>query len=136
MPLLPKESGIWGNNSSTIISTLLYTGPTNGNHRLNSITCVVDLYAITNEIIFFFGYTCSLRVERCSSWRAIFSVSEAEPIFLVFRVVPANASFQSEMNDDHLNVSLNILRFHQILRPNESFHTFLLYSPVNLTPRY
>jgi len=35
-----------------------------------------------------------------------------------------------------LNVSLNILRFHQILRLNESFHTFLLFSPVNLTTYY
>lgn len=33
-------------------------------------------------------------------------------------------------------VSLNMLRFRQILRPNESVHTFPLFSPVNLTPRY
>jgi hypothetical protein len=33
-------------------------------------------------------------------------------------------------------ISLNILRFHQILRPNELFHTFLLVSPVNLTSCY
>ena len=33
-------------------------------------------------------------------------------------------------------VSLNILRFHQILRPNESFHTSLLFSPINLIPCY
>jgi formate hydrogenlyase transcriptional activator len=32
--------------------------------------------------------------------------------------------------------SLNILRFHQILRLNESFHTFLLFSPINLTICY
>jgi hypothetical protein len=31
-----------------------------------------------------------------------------------------------------LTVSLNIVRFHQILRPNESFITFLLFSPVDL----
>ena len=41
-----------------------------------------------------------------------------------------------EMNDDPLNVSLNILRFHQILRPNESFHTFLRLSPINLINCY
>jgi hypothetical protein len=33
-----------------------------------------------------------------------------------------SAFFQLEMNDDHFNVSLNMLRLHQILRPNESFH--------------
>ena len=33
-------------------------------------------------------------------------------------------------------VSLNILRFHQILRPNESFHTSLLFLPINLNMRY
>src|SRR5659263_303403 len=33
-------------------------------------------------------------------------------------------------------VSLNMLRFHQISRSNESFHTFLLSSPVNLTTYY
>jgi hypothetical protein len=33
-------------------------------------------------------------------------------------------------------VSLNILRFHQILRPNESFHTSLLFSPIHLIPCY
>ena len=32
--------------------------------------------------------------------------------------------------------SLNMLRFHQILRPNESFHTFPLFSPINLIPCY
>ena len=30
-------------------------------------------------------------------------------------------------------VSLNILRFHQILRPNEAFNTFLPFSPIDLT---
>jgi hypothetical protein len=35
-----------------------------------------------------------------------------------------------------LNVSLNILRFHKILRPNESFHTFLQFFPVNLIACY
>ena len=35
-----------------------------------------------------------------------------------------------------LKVSLNILRFHQILRSNQSFHTSLLFSPINLIPRY
>ena len=34
------------------------------------------------------------------------------------------------------NVSLNILRFHQILRPNKTFHTFLPLSFVNLTNYY
>ncbi|MCX5827783.1 MAG: hypothetical protein NTV58_07255 [Deltaproteobacteria bacterium] len=34
------------------------------------------------------------------------------------------------------NVPLNILRFHQILRPNESFHAFPLCSPINLIQRY
>jgi len=43
---------------------------------------------------------------------------------------------QSEMNDDHLGVSLNILRFHQMVRPNESFHTFLLFSLFNLIGCY
>jgi hypothetical protein len=33
-------------------------------------------------------------------------------------------------------VSLNMLRFHQILRPNESFQTSLLFSPISLIPRY
>ena len=33
-------------------------------------------------------------------------------------------------------VSLSILRFHQILRLNESFHTFLLFSPINLITCY
>ena len=33
-------------------------------------------------------------------------------------------------------VSLNILMFRQILRPNESFHTFLLFSPVHLIRCY
>ena len=33
-------------------------------------------------------------------------------------------------------ISLNMLRFHQILRPHESFHTFLLFSPINLTNCY
>ena len=33
-------------------------------------------------------------------------------------------------------VSLNMLRFRQILRPNESFHTSLLFSPINLTTYY
>jgi len=35
-----------------------------------------------------------------------------------------------------LKVSLNMLRFHQILRPNEPFHTFLLFSTINLTNCY
>jgi hypothetical protein len=29
-----------------------------------------------------------------------------------------------------INVSLDILRFHQILRQSKSFHTFLLFSPL------
>jgi len=33
-------------------------------------------------------------------------------------------------------VSLNILRFHQILRSNKSFYTSLLFSPVDLIPCY
>ena len=33
-------------------------------------------------------------------------------------------------------VSLNMLWFHRILRLNESFHTFLLFSPINLTTCY
>jgi len=33
-------------------------------------------------------------------------------------------------------VSLNILRFHQILRPNKSFYTSLLFSPIDLIPCY
>ena len=32
--------------------------------------------------------------------------------------------------------TLNILRFHQILRPNESFHAFLLFSTINLNNCY
>ncbi len=35
-----------------------------------------------------------------------------------------------------MKVSLNILRFHHILRPNESFHASLLFSPVDLIPCY
>jgi hypothetical protein len=35
-----------------------------------------------------------------------------------------------------LSVSLNILRFHQILRPQESFHAFPLSRPINLTYCY
>ena len=35
-----------------------------------------------------------------------------------------------------LKVSLNILRFHQILRSNKSFYTSLLFSPVDLIPCY
>ena len=35
-----------------------------------------------------------------------------------------------------LNVSLNLLRFHKILRPNESFHTFLLFPPISLISYY
>ena len=31
-------------------------------------------------------------------------------------------------------VPLNILRLHRILRPNESFHSFLIFSPVQLIP--
>ena len=34
------------------------------------------------------------------------------------------------------NVSLSMLRFHQILRPQELLHTFPLLSPVNLTCYY
>jgi hypothetical protein len=34
------------------------------------------------------------------------------------------------------DVSLNILRFHQILRQNEPFHTFLQFSPIHLIPCY
>ena len=33
-------------------------------------------------------------------------------------------------------VSLNILRFHHILRPNRWIHTSLLFSPINLILRY
>jgi hypothetical protein len=32
--------------------------------------------------------------------------------------------------------SLSMLRFHQMLRLNESFRTFLLFSPVNLSTCY
>ena len=34
------------------------------------------------------------------------------------------------------NVTLNILRFHQMLRPNEAFHAFLWLAPTNLSHRY
>ena len=35
-----------------------------------------------------------------------------------------------------LKVSLSMLRFHQILRPNESFHGSVLFAPISLIPRY
>ena len=43
---------------------------------------------------------------------------------------------RGQLSERILNGSLNMLRFHQILRPNESFHTFLLFSPVNLINCY
>jgi NRAMP (natural resistance-associated macrophage protein)-like metal ion transporter len=35
-----------------------------------------------------------------------------------------------------LTLTLNMLRFHQILRSNKSFHTSLLFSPINLIACY
>jgi hypothetical protein len=34
------------------------------------------------------------------------------------------------------NAALTMLRFHQMWRLNESFHTFTLFLPINLTHRY
>ena len=57
-------------------------------------------------------------------------------LYVVNRDHPAG---EKRIRLDHplfLNVSLNILRVRQILRPNESFYTSPLFPPVSLTIRY
>ena len=43
---------------------------------------------------------------------------------------------ESDSTVRFFGLSPDMLRFHQILRPNESFHTFPLFLPVNLSHRY
>jgi len=46
-----------------------------------------------------------------------------------------NSGNEETLQIVNLSYSLNITRVHQIVRPNSSFHTFLLSSPIVLTPR-